>query len=206
VFFPLLQLTACRKIIACFKGQINSMKAKKQGKAAPSSAKAPELLKALDHTTPSAELPVKFLSLSSSGAADLPAPTTTRMYKQGSFASHHTGSSTGIPVGPMTGPAHSIMPWAESDESSNRGDQGEHFPVPPTAASLAAAAAVAQQQGALYRDSNSFRQWAASAVHTQGLSLRLPVPVASTTARLSLTLASLLTSPPACFARCYHAA
>lgn len=151
-----------RRILGCFKGRINSLKAKKQAQAAPKAPQPqePQLPKT---AAPVAEPPVKFLSLtgSSSAAADLPGPVT-RMYKQGSGGSGQ--SSSGIPVGPATGPAHGLTPWGESDQSLGR-DQGMQLPVAPTAASLAA---VAQQQGALYRDSNSFRLWAASAVQTQG--------------------------------------
>lgn len=146
------------------------MKAKKAAKDAAKSAKTqePELPKALDPSDPKAEPPVKFLSLSSSGLAhDIPAHLAhgNRMYKQGSGGSNQ--SSSGIPVGPVTGPAHSVTPWATCDDDSMGRDQTG--PVAPTAASLAGV-----QQGGLYRDSNSFRQWAASAVHTGGEPVRTP--------------------------------
>jgi hypothetical protein len=146
------------------------MKAKKQAKAAAGAPKPqePALPKTLDPIGPKAEPPVKFLSLSGSiSGTQETHPHHTSMYKQGS------GSSSGIPVGPATGPAHSVSPWAEGDESAHHGDQdGKFLPVPPTAASLAGLAhqqkQQLQQQGGLYRDSNSFRQWAASAV-AQGM-------------------------------------
>jgi hypothetical protein len=144
------------------------MKAKKQAKNATATATKPQetqLPKSLDPVGPKAEPPVKFLSLSGSGGLSSNAqeayPHNTSIYKQGS------SSSSGIPVGPATGPSHSVMPWAEGDESAYHGDQdGKFLPVPPTAASLAGLAHQQKQQqmGGLYRDSNSFRQWAASAV------------------------------------------
>lgn len=151
-----------RKILNCFRGQINALKAKKQVKAATATKpQEPELPKTLDQVGPKAEPPVKFLSLTGSTSAaqeSLPQHGAT-MYKQGS------GSSSGIPVGPVLGQSHSVTPWAEGVESAPTRDQDLAFPMPPTAASLAGLAQQQQkqQQGALYRDSNSFRQWAAGA-------------------------------------------
>lgn len=163
-------LDPCRKIFNCFRGQTNTIKAKKAAKNAAETAKTPEpeLPKALDPSDPKAEPPVKFLSLSSSGLAhDIPANLAhnNRMYKQGSGGSNQ--SSSGIPVGPVTGPAHSVTPWATCEDDSLGRDQTG--PVAPTGASLAGV-----QQGGLYRDSNSFRQWAASAVHTGGEAVQPP--------------------------------
>lgn len=184
----------CRKIIACFKGQVASLTTRKQTKAAAAPSKAtqqqqPELPRTtMDGSSstkpPVAEFPVKFLSVSCSTGADMaltPAHNThnsnnsaARVYKQGSSASQYSSSGGGIPVGPAvsSGPGdyHSssnITPWAESDEVSPR-DQQAHT-VPPTAASLAVAAAASNQQGPLYHDSSSFRQWAAASAAAQSL-------------------------------------
>lgn len=168
---PSIPSLFCRKLLNCFRGQINTVKAKKEAKTAGAkSAKTqePELPKTLDPAGPKAEPPVKFLSLSLSGMTQEVSAQVhaTRMYKQNSSGSQQ--SSAGIPVGPITGPAHSVTPWAECDDESAGRDQGG--PVAPTAASLAAAAH--GPQGGLYRDSNSFRQWAASAVQSPGTVLR----------------------------------
>jgi hypothetical protein len=128
------------------------MTAKKNKSAAPA-PQQPELPKVQDVPPPKADPPVKFLSLSSHDGVSHEFPTAAgnphRVVRKGSGSSSGQGSA-GIPVGPVTGP---------EDDSSGR-DQG----MAPTAASLAGV-----QQGGLYRDSNSFRQWA-SAAHAQGQS------------------------------------